>query len=200
MEAGEDLAVFANLSGDQIRIIAGVFDESVLEKRLDIDRIRDASGADLTDSAIESINRIFYNFFHGMTNESENLAHAINTSDLTREKRAVLLDTLEKIRGGTNKDGIRRHVQRDTLKTFGHPHLDQPGIPPECGSTPIRKSAPKPDRRTDDTGSKGVDLLSVLGIDSDCNNAPKTIIGLLKDYTGEGDNSRDLVRAVRDGV
>lgn len=63
MGAREDLAVFANLSDDQIRTVAEMFDESVLEKYPAGDKIRGAGGADLTDLEIRSISRVFYNFF-----------------------------------------------------------------------------------------------------------------------------------------
>ena len=128
MGAREDLAVFANLSDDQIRAVAEMFDESILEKYLPSDKIRGAGGADLTDAKIKSITRVFYNFFYDVANESENVAHAINNSDLNREKRSVLLDTLEKIRNGVDKNKIRQYAQRNMLKTFGHPRLGQLGI------------------------------------------------------------------------
>ena len=187
METGEDLAVFANLSDDQIQIISGMF-ESALEKHPNGDRIRDACGANLTGSEIKSISRMFYDFFYDIANESENVMRAINSSDLNREKRSVLLDTLEKIRKDANKIRIRQKIQR------GMPE------PPEFGSISIQKSVPKPDHKACDTGPKRVDLLSVLDIDSNRDDAPKTIIGMLDDYAEEGEDSRDLVRAVRDGT
>ena len=128
MGSGEDLAVFANLSDDQIRTVAEMFDESTLEKYPPSDKIRGAGGADLADPEIKSITRVFYNFFYGVADESENVAHAINNSDLNRGKRSVLLDTLEKTRNGVDKSKIRQHAQRNILKTSGHPRLDQLGI------------------------------------------------------------------------
>ena len=125
MGAREDLAVFANLSDDQIRAAAEMFDESTLEKYPPSDKIRGAGGADLADAEIKSISRVFYNFFHDVADESENVAHAINNSDLNRGKRSVLLDTLEKTRNGVDKSKIRQYAQQNMLKTFGHPYLGQ---------------------------------------------------------------------------
>ena len=71
--------------------------------------------------------------------------------------------------------------------------------PPERGSAPVRRSVPKPDHRAHGAGSGHETLLSMLGVDSGDDDVPGTIIGLLADYEVEGEDSRDLVRSVRDG-
>ena len=70
----------------------------------------------------------------------------------------------------------------------------------EPGSIPFQRSAPKPDRRIRDTEPKHDNLASMLGLDYNDDDAPETIMGLLDDYAKEGEDSRDLVRSIRDGV
>ena len=70
----------------------------------------------------------------------------------------------------------------------------------EPGSIPFQRSEPKPDRRIRDTEPKHDNLASMLGLDYNYDDAPETIMGLLDDYAKEGEDSRDLVRSIRDGV
>ena len=72
--------------------------------------------------------------------------------------------------------------------------------PFDPGSIPFQRSAPGPDRRIRDTGPEHDNLASMLGLDYNDDDAPEIIMGLLDDYAKEGEDSRDLVRSIRDGV
>ena len=86
MAVAEDLTVFENLSGEQIRAVASVFDGLHA-------MIRDNTGATLDDAGILSAGRVLYGLRSGA--DGADLRRAVRDSGLSAEKKSALLEAGE---------------------------------------------------------------------------------------------------------
>lgn len=124
------LSIFNKLSKEKITELSEFFDESIVSKMPDEDKVREIIGNEYSDYDLQVVITSFFNFFNSKLYPDQ-MFEIIDSSNVEKEKKDFLKETIKKIHDKIDPEKIKEDSQYDFLQDFGHPHLHKIGIIPE---------------------------------------------------------------------
>lgn len=113
---------FSRLSREQAEGLAGLFDEGLLLRRPDLDRMREIVGQSFTDRDLDGLARLYLDLL--MTKISDKARRQVESdAGLDGDKRRLLADVAEKIRNAVDADKVKDNLSLSTITHLGHPHI-----------------------------------------------------------------------------
>lgn len=114
--------MFSRLSREQAEGLAGMFDEGLLLRRPDLERMRAITGSSFADEDLASLARLYLDLL--MTKISAAARRDVESGmGLDGDKRRLLADVAKKMRGAVDAGKVRDNLTLNTIKYLGHPHI-----------------------------------------------------------------------------
>lgn len=116
------LRLFGRLSREQAERLADMFDESLLLRRPDLERMREITGPSFADSDLAGLARLYLDLLMTKINE-EGRRDVESAAGLDDDKRSLLARIAEKMRDAADADKMRDNLALSTVGRIGHPHI-----------------------------------------------------------------------------
>lgn len=117
------ICVFGRLSREQADQLADMFDEGLLLHRPDIKQMRAITGPSFTDADLDRLARLYLDLLMTKINDKirRDVDSGVGLPD--GDKRALLVDIAEKMRGAADADKMWENLTLSTIGSVGHPHI-----------------------------------------------------------------------------
>ena len=113
---------FSRLSREQAEGLAGLFDEDLLLRRPDPDRMREIVGQSFTDRDLDGLARLYLDLL--LTKISDAARRQVESdAGLDGDKRRLLADVAEKMRSAVDAGKVRDNLSLNTITLLGHPRI-----------------------------------------------------------------------------
>ena len=139
------ISAFNRLSREQAENLAGMFDEGLLLRRPDLERMRKIAGQSFSDKDLTSLARLYLDLLMTMISVAarRDVESAVGMDD---DRRALLVGIAEKMRGAIDAGKIEDSLALGGISRLGHPHAVRLDVYTEFGplseNGAIRKVAP----------------------------------------------------------
>ena len=113
---------FSRLSREQAEGLAGLFDEDLLLRRPDPDRMREIVGQSFTDRDLDGLARLYLDLL--LTKISDAARRQVESdAGLDGDKRRLLADVAEKMRSAVDAGKVRDNLSLNAITLLGHPRI-----------------------------------------------------------------------------
>ena len=114
--------VFSRLSREQAEGLADMFDEGLLLRRPDLERMRAITGTSFADKDLASLARLYVDLL--VTKISAGTRRDVESGmGLDDDKRRLLAEIAEKMRDTIDAGKVRDNLTLGALANLGHPHI-----------------------------------------------------------------------------
>ena len=119
---GRGISALSRLSREQAEGLAGMFDEDMLPRRPELERMRDIIGPSFADKDLGALARL--HLYLLMTKISDAARRDVESGmGLDGDKCKLLAGVAEKMRGAVDAGKVKANLTLNAIKCLGHPYI-----------------------------------------------------------------------------